>query len=238
MPIGDSLTVGLHWDSANDDSYRPYLWRELTSKGYDVDFVGTMQTGDGSYDGDNDGFGGFTMGPDNGFVDANGKLTNNLYAHIAAHIAVPNSKNEKSDADIVTFSDPDVVLLNVGTNDAESDSAKIFERLNGLVALIRLKAPDAIVVVSSVTPSDAAVLELVGPQARRIAEASDGRVLYADIRGRMTAGNTELSAAPFTPEDWQGPTDRHLSATGGPKFAAAWFPTVVQALSMPRCASR
>ena len=53
----------------------------------------------------------------------------------------------------------------------------------------------------------------------------------------MQSGNAELNAAPFTVSDWEGPDDHvHMSVAGGVKMAAAWYPTVVQALAMPRCA--
>jgi lysophospholipase L1-like esterase len=239
MPLGDSLTVGLHWDSSNDDSYRPYLWQTLQQNGYtNIDFVGTLTTGDGTtYDGDHNGFGGFSTGPDNGFPDANGKNTNNLASHVEQYTAFEGSKNFNTGQDIVTFSDPDIVLLNIGTNDAESDPKLIAQRLGGLVSTIRAKAPEAIVVVSSITPNDSPVFDLVGQQAKRIAASSDGRVLYADIRTAMTNGNPALAAEPFTPDDWESPVDRHLSVSGGKKFAAAWYPTVVEALAMPRCRS-
>jgi lysophospholipase L1-like esterase len=239
MPIGDSLTVGLHWDSSNDDSYRPYLWQYLQQNGFtDIDFVGTMTTGDGTaYDGDHNGFGGFSTGPDNGFADANGKNTNNLATYIEQYTPWEGSKNTGTGQDIVTFSDPDIVLLNVGTNDGESDPKLIARRLSGLVQTIRTKAPEAIVIVSSITPNDNPVLELVGQQARQIAATSDGRVLFADIRSKMIEGNSALGAAPFSSDDWQSSTDQHMSTSGGKKFGAAWYPTVVEALGMGRCRS-
>lgn len=241
MPLGDSLTFGLHFSTGHDDSYRPHLWRLLRSSGFtDIDFVGTLRTGDNrDYDGDHNGFGGFTAGPDNGFPDENGRPVNNLHAHIGGFVRWEFSTNKDTGRDIVTSSDPDIVLLNIGTNDAESDDAAIFRRLDGLVRLIRSKAPEAIVIVSSIPPNDyATVLDKVGPQAQRIADRSDGRVLYADIRTRMMRGNPSLDVSAFSPEDWESPTDRHLSASGGRKFAAAWYPTVVDALRMPRCRPR
>jgi hypothetical protein len=240
MPLGDSLTFGLHFDTGHDDSYRPHLWQLLRQRGVgDIDFVGTLRTGDNTdYDGDHNGFGGFTAGPDNGFPDENGRRVNNLHAHIAGFVRWEFSTNRDTGLDIVTAADPDIVLLNIGTNDGESDPAVIYRRLDGLVRLIRSRAPEAVVVVSSIPPNDVTILELVGPQARRVAERSDGRVLYAPIRERMTAGDASIGVAPFNPSDWESPTDRHLSASGGRKFAAAWLPTVIEALGMPRCRRR
>lgn len=239
MPLGDSLTSGLHWDSNNDDSYRPYLWQMLRAAGIrDVDFVGTFTTGDGSYDGDHQGRGGYSTGPDNGFADADGVVRSNLAYWISQYRPESGSANNGTGQDWVTWSRPDVVLLNIGTNDGEADAAKVYRRLNGLVELIRARAPGAVVVVSSVPPNgyDRAVFGLVGDAAQRIASQSDGRVIYADIYARMRSGNTALDAAPFETSDWNAPDDHvHFSASGGRKFAAAWYPTVLTALTMARC---
>jgi lysophospholipase L1-like esterase len=239
MPLGDSLTSGLHWATGNDDSYRPYLWHLLVDAGHDVDFVGTSTTGDGSYDGDHQGRGGFSMGPDNGFADADGVRRANLTYYIEQYRPEDNTANLGSGQDWVTWSRPDVVLLNIGTNDAEADALKVQRRLLALVKLIRSKAPKTVVVLSSISPNgyDRTVFAPVGTAARRIAAAAtDGRVLYADIYARMQAGSPELGAAPFDTNDWTAPDDHvHMAASGGRKFAAAWYPTVVQALQIVRC---
>ena len=97
MPLGDSLTSGLHWDSNNDDSYRPYLWQRLKADtSPDVDFVGTFKTGDGSYDGDHQGRGGYTMGPDNGVEGR--KEPNNLYYYIEQYRPESDAANFNSGA--------------------------------------------------------------------------------------------------------------------------------------------
>ena len=239
MALGDSLTSGLHWGSQNDDSYRPHLWSMLAAGGYGdgVDFVGTFQTGDGHYDPDHQGRGGYTTGPDNGLINAD--EPNNLYAYIKEYRPEPTGANYGSGKDWVTWAAPDIVLLNIGTNDAESNPSVAYRRLDDLVRLIRAKAPGVVVVVSSITPNgyDHSVFRLVGVAAQRIASESDGRVLYADLYARMQSGNPELGAAPFSVSDWEGPDDHvHMSVAGGVKMAAAWYPTVVQALAMPRCA--
>jgi len=88
MPLGDSITQGYR------DSYRRPLWLKLQRAGIDVDFVGSMKQGlptdykTRDFDGDHEGHWGWR-------VD-----------EILARID-----------DWVNESDPDVVLLHLGTND-------------------------------------------------------------------------------------------------------------------------
>lgn len=238
MPLGDSLTGG-NSDLGYADSYRKHLWDSLRAGGRtDIDFVGTRKLDDGTFDGENSGWGGFRAGPDNDVPDADG-LPGSLYPYIEKFIAQPYTLNEESKKDWVTFADPDIVLLNIGTNDGEANQAAIEARLAGLVAIIQIKAPTARVVLSSIPPQGGNVLitPLVGKAARKLALASGGRVMYADIRGRMTVGDATKGALPFSPDDWKGDGDTvHMKPSGGKKFAAAWLPTVEAALKAPRCA--
>ena len=233
MPLGDSLTGGSADVEGYGDSYRKWLWQLLRERGhYDIDFVGNLKNDDATFDGDHSGWGGYTVGPDNG-----GQA--NLYAHIVSFIAQPFSLNESSGKDWVSFADPDIVLLNIGTNDSEGDQAVVERRLNALVDVITKRAPTARIIVSSLPPSGGnfAIVAHVGTAAQKIARSSGGRVFYADIRDRMLAGDSEVGSAPFEVRDWSGAGDAvHMSATGGRKFAIAWLASVEAALNAPRCA--
>jgi hypothetical protein len=236
MPLGDSLTIGFS-DRGFADSYRKTLWELLRERGFrDVDFVGNLKSDDGTFDGEHSGWGGYTTGPDNNTAP-NG--FNNLYAYISSFNPQPFTLNESSGKDWVTFADPDIVLLNVGTNDGEGDQAAIERRLGGLVDVIAAKAPTARIVLSSLPPSsgNTKVAPLVGVVAQNIAKASNGRILYADVRTRMLTGDPAFGVEPFQATDWRGDGDEvHLSLTGGTKFAHAWYPAVEAALKGPRCA--
>jgi hypothetical protein len=236
MPLGDSLTIGFS-DRGFADSYRKTLWELLRARGFrDVDFVGNLKSDDGTFDGEHSGWGGYTTGPDNNTAP-NG--FNNLYAYISSFNPQPFTLNEKSGKDWVTFADPDIVLLNIGTNDNEGSQAAIERRLGGLVDIISAKAPTARIVLSSLPPSSGniSIAPLVGVVAQNIAKASNGRILYADVRTRMLTGDPASGVEPFQATDWRGDGDEvHLSLTGGAKFAHAWYPAVEAALKGPRCA--
>lgn len=233
MPLGDSLTGGSAAVEGYGDSYRKWLWQLLNQRGHtDIDFVGNLRGDDATFDGNHSGWGGFTAGPDNGGGG-------NLYVHIADFVAQPFALNESSGKDWVGFADPDIVLLNIGANDAEGDPVAVERRLTGLVEVITRRAPTARILLSSLPPSGGnfAIVGHVGVAAQKIAQASGGRVFYADVRNRMLAGDPDVGAAPFEITDWLGNGDSvHMSASGGRKFALAWLPAVEAALRAPRCA--
>jgi lysophospholipase L1-like esterase len=237
MPLGDSLTYGAADQGGYSDTYRKALWQLLRERGFsDIDFVGNRKDDDGTFDGDHNGWGGFTAGPDNNGIST---VQTNLYAYIAAFIQQDFTLNEASGKDWVTFADPDIVLLNIGTNDGEGDPRAVERRLNGLVDIITKRAPTARVILSSLPPSGGfrEISPYVGVAAQKIAKASNGRVFYADIRTRMILGDPDLASPPFQSSDWRGNGDEtHFGPTGGRKFAVGWLPAVEAALRAPRCA--
>jgi lysophospholipase L1-like esterase len=95
MPLGDSITHGTygHGDPRTDDyvtGYRQPLYLSLTDAGYDVDFVGSLQTGQSatpSFDYDHEGHGGWTD------------------SQVASHVY-----------DWLVTNPAEVVLLHIGTN--------------------------------------------------------------------------------------------------------------------------
>ena len=87
MPLGDSITRG----DPGIVGYRQRLYLNLIDYGYDVDFVGSGNTGSSVtpyFDADHEGHGGYTSG----------QIANNVYGWLVAHPAK-------------------VVLLHIGTND-------------------------------------------------------------------------------------------------------------------------
>ncbi len=210
MPLGDSLT-------AFPDSYRGPLFRRLTGENRNVDFVGSSNwppTGGGDPDGE--GHGGFTIGPD-ASLDFQGKPSN-ITANIDAWIRK---------------GDPELILLTIGNNDLAAGGDKAAQagpRLTKLVARIQATAPDAVIVVGDIPPGQY-VTSTTGPSkgivdaARQLGEASstDG-LLYAPTFRRM------IDAGFNAATDTQDGT--HFTAGGGEKFADAWYPSVIEALTL------
>ena len=92
MPLGDSITEGIS-GSSNDTGYRRTLYRQLTSAGFDVDFVGSCAHGTVTdFDRDHEGHGGWRA--------------NQIRDYI------PTWLNDNP---------ADIILLHIGTNDIWHD---------------------------------------------------------------------------------------------------------------------
>ena len=128
MPIGDSITYGVIDSHNNTESggYRTYLWKMLTSNGYDVDFIGSQANGPDSIDRSHEGY--------------RGKTINQIVELVSNQIA------DKK---------PDVVLLLAGTNDIlrDIDLNDAPKRLTTLIDRIIAKSPQTTVLVGTLPPS-------------------------------------------------------------------------------------
>ena len=136
MPLGDSITWDWHYFDTRTDAersgYRNYLWYLLQNEEYNVDFVGSRNNGGAispSFDGDNDGYTGYTSS----------QIANMVYG-------------------LLTQNTPDIILLHIGTNDWPStsvygvesilDEINRFEQNNGvhikviLARIIKLPSRD------------------------------------------------------------------------------------------------
>ena len=113
MPLGDSITWGTNPDDANSPGYRRSLYQQLTSAGYNVDFVGSLNGGlPNDFDRDNEGHPGWSAGAP--VFSSN----NNMHTYLPGFLSAVN---------------PDVVLLLIGTNDI-SEEATDWEKTASEVA--------------------------------------------------------------------------------------------------------
>ena len=88
MPLGDSITQGIHINSKNI-GYRRDLYNLLKSNGYQIDLVGSMHDGSVSdFDKDHEGHGGYRAD----------QIRDSVYYWL-------------------NLNPPDIILLHVGTND-------------------------------------------------------------------------------------------------------------------------
>lgn len=124
MPLGDSITYGQ--GSSNGGGYRWPLWKALNARGARVTFVGSMRTG-----------------PLLGFVRNNQGMPGWTIRQLSAHVV-----------DWLTVYQPQVILLQIGTNDfvKHDDPAHAPARLHSLLDQITTTAPEAIVIVAQITP--------------------------------------------------------------------------------------
>jgi lysophospholipase L1-like esterase len=227
MPLGDSLT-------SYPDSYRGPMYRSLQAAGWNVDFVGTMTAEPlGGGDPNHEGHGGYRIGPDPE-RDFEGNAAN-LADRIEGWLTGQN---------------PEVILLNIGTNDigaGGTTAATAPARLTKFVDSLRRLVPGAQVVVGGLPPNgwsdagkglvrDAAgglvpgTPEMVAISAAgaSAATAHPGSVQFVPVFERLiTAG--------FDPTPGLGTSDNtHFSLAGGEQFATALLPETIEALQRVR----
>jgi lysophospholipase L1-like esterase len=151
--------------SRDDAGYRRSLYAGLTAAGLDVDFVGSQHNG-GFADPDNEGHPGWRID------------------QVAAHVG-----------DWLAAQSPDVVLLDIGTNDYIHDYDTVFvpARLADLIDRITTQSPDVRVVVAKllVVQGDtrARGIRAFNAAMTRIVAARGLRVSLADM-SRIPASNT------------------------------------------------
>jgi len=103
MPLGDSITEG--WETIsvppeNMNGYRKELFNHLTTSGYDIDFVGSLENGS-FVDTHHEGHGGWT----------DGQIADNVYTFLNGNPA-------------------DIVLLHIGTNQLSTSPSDVEDILN------------------------------------------------------------------------------------------------------------
>jgi lysophospholipase L1-like esterase len=124
MPLGDSITGG-------PGCWRALLWTKLQATGYtNVDFVGTLPGGGcnvASWDGDNEGHGGY----------------------LAINVAQQNLL-----AGWLSATHPDVVMMHFGTNDIwnRKPTADIIAAFSTLVDQMRASNPNMKILVAQIIP--------------------------------------------------------------------------------------
>lgn len=200
MCVGDSLTD-------TTPGYRGFLYDQLKSEGYDFEFVGPKKGP--SIDGgalDHAGFGGYSIGPGPSKADewSNGK--GNIMANVES----------------IMKSDPDLVLLLIGTNEfftigalqpehnADRDGPN---RLAALVDRIHELKPEVKVLVGSVMP-----VAWTAEFAKGFNSALPG--LLKDKRNTWFVDTAKLAG--FETGDWSG-DGLHPSESGYRKLAGVWF---------------
>ncbi|MFI2711837.1 cellulose binding domain-containing protein [Micromonospora sp. NPDC018662] len=198
MPLGDSIT-------GSPGCWRAVLWNRLQSTGYtDVDFVGTLgPQGCGvSYDGDNEGHGGY------------------LATNIANQNLLPGW---------LAATHPDVVLMHLGTNDVWSNiaPATILAAYSKLVDQMRAANPATTVLVAKIIPMNPASCPECGQRTVALNAAIDGWAA-----GKTTAASPivvvdQWTGFSTTTDTYDGV---HPNAAGDQKMSDRWYPALTAAL--------
>lgn len=132
MPLGDSITFGM----ADDGGYRKYLWQFLKQKGYtNIDFVGPEGKDSASFN-----YNGQQVNYDDNHAGYSGYTITNLPGGWMGQLN--GILETMQGGDYITKYAPDVILLQIGTNDINNghlDGSE--ERLHKLLDYLHEKMP-------------------------------------------------------------------------------------------------
>jgi len=217
LPLGDSITYGfLSFSDPGSDGYRAQLYSDL---GGNVTFVGSQTDGD-------------LPAPDNANEGHNGYLiegiTNDLTGVSTDYRSTSNNGGHWLDGGNGTGRsaiNPDVVLLNIGTNNAtDGDSAVTMEDyLTQLLTALKTDLPNAKVMVGSLTPrvdsaGDEAVEEQYNAAMPAIVAAEGSNFYFVDIHDAVSASNINVN---------DGVGGQHPDAAGYAQMGNAWYSAMV-----------
>jgi len=199
MPLGDSIT-------GSPGCWRALLWNRLQSNGFtNIDFVGTLPPqGCGvTYDGDNEGHGGY----------------------LATNIANQNMLPGWLSATL-----PDVVIMHLGTNDVWSNiaPATILAAFTTLHNQMRASNPNIKLLVAKIIPMNPSSCAECG---QRVIEFNNAIPAWAN--SRSTTQSPVIVVDQWTGFSTASDTGDgvHPNATGDQKMSDRWYPTLVPVLS-------
>jgi lysophospholipase L1-like esterase len=191
MPVGDSITDG----AGAPGGYRAPLYRLMTNAGFNVDFVGTLtdNSAPGLPDPDHEGHSGWRIDQIDGTIES-------AFAKV---------------------SDPDVILLLIGTNDygQSYNTADAVNRLEKLVTRMATNRPYASIIVANLLvrgePYNTQIQSTFNPYLPALVQrqrALGREVYFDDLR----------SAVPL----FDLPDQLHPGAVGYAKMATNWLSAI------------
>jgi len=200
MPLGDSITFDAKYDDLRSDSirtgYRSHLYYKLVEAEYEVNFVGSQIAGDAitpPFDPDNEGHSGWTS-----FEIAEDAYT------------------------FMTQSNPDIVLLHIGTNDLTSTTPWGVDATLNEIDYYEQKTGRLVQVIVAL------IIDRQTPDGRI---SSFNTRLKETLEKRIIDGDNILvvdmySGAGLTSEDYADNT--HPNDAGYSKMADVWFNALMQ----------
>ncbi|KAJ5124542.1 uncharacterized protein N7515_008367 [Penicillium bovifimosum] len=189
LPFGASITMG--YKSPDGNGYREWLRQQLRYAGWEVDMVGTLQSGT-MHDNDHEGRIGMR-------IDQLSKIAKNI---------IPLQ--------------PNLILLNAGTNDAlqEYKVETASERMDSLLTQLFDGIPGTTIILSTL------IFNGIHPQ-----EVADISGQYVELAGKRRAQNDSLVLADMsTFIKWNELVDNiHPTAEGYERMASVWWAAIQEA---------
>ena len=200
MPFGDSITYGIISVGTVRDTesggYRVYLWNSLGAQDLAIDYVGSIRSGPLDFpDRDNQGLRGQTI----------------------------NYLNTVDEQYLTTYK-PDVVLLMIGTNDAESRTAdQMIADLRSLLISIATNAPGATIFVAGIPPSHVESENAIAQQYNAMIPALVDEL--DDTYNIIFVDTSELTLDDVTAPPMDSGV--HPTAEGYEKLAGIWLDAII-----------
>ncbi|MEU7864136.1 cellulose binding domain-containing protein [Nonomuraea sp. NPDC049141] len=199
MPLGDSIT-------GSPGCWRALLWNRLQSTGYtNIDFVGTLppQGCSVSYDGDNEGHGGF------------------LATNVAAQNQLPGW---------LAATRPDIVVMHFGTNDVWSNiaPATILSAFTTLVNQMRASNPAMKILVAKIIPMSPSNCADCGQRAVTFNNAIPAWAAATSTQQSPIVVVDQWTGFSTSADTYDGV---HPNASGDQKMSDRWYPALVNFLT-------
>ncbi|KAL5601084.1 hypothetical protein BROUX41_005911 [Berkeleyomyces rouxiae] len=199
MPLGASITKGepAQKSDPHHNGYRKFLRDKLRSEGWAVNMVGSVRSWGDMADLDNEGHPGWKVNQ----------------VHGRAKNTVPLFK-------------PNIILVNVGTNDAFFSSPELpYEeapkRMEAMLRDIWALVPDTVIVLSTLLPKDdggkTATINMGYRALGKKLAAEEKPILMAEMDNKKTV---------LTSDIWDG---THPVVAGFKKMAGAWYSAIYEA---------
>lgn len=201
MPLGNSIT-------GSPGCWRALLWNRLQSTGYtNIDFVGTLNNQNDcgiTFDGDNDGHGGY------------------LATNIATQNLLPGW---------LATAKPDVVIMHLGTNDVWNSiaPATILSAFSTLLSQMRASNPNVKLIVAQILPMNPSGCSVCAQNVINFNAA-----IPAWVSANSTAQSPITMVDQWTGFDDAADTVDGVhpnSTTGIQKVSDKWYPALVAVLS-------
>jgi lysophospholipase L1-like esterase len=202
MPLGDSITQGCCSGTTTEGGYRNKLYYLLTAQSFNLDFVGSI------LDFNN------PVLPDRDHEGRPGARINDLRQNIASWLKASE--------------DPDVILLNIGTNDFYNGSsvAAALDSIRNLIVDLSSLRPHAKIIVSSLLPRTDTVERMQLHESFN--EALPAMVSEQAALGRQVSF-ADIHAA-VSPE-YLSADGVHPTLAGYDKMADGWLPAIQQVIT-------
>jgi lysophospholipase L1-like esterase len=227
LPLGDSITYGyLNPSQPSSDGYRLQLFDDLGGSTSDVTYLGSNSSGSAlpASEQANEGHNGYTIEGVDAELTANNNNQSGRDADNNGGYWLTGGNGTGRSA-----INPQVVLLDVGTNDATDgeDAATMESQLTQLLSDLKTDLPSAQIFVGSLTPrldsaSDEAVEDQYNAAMPAIVATDGANFHFVDLHDAVSPSNIDAAGG-----------YQHPDAAGYAQMGDAWYSALVDTGVVP-----